>query len=164
LVTNSSWQSRNEDQKSYKQCTIQYIGIRLQPHIWVLLTLIKIIFLLKSVNRNNTILQTIVQVPFLILRLAGRVHISYDPCQNLYALVWHGSNKNSLCYYLVWHDSNNRSQLGMCIMEHLEVPDYSGTFILNPEYWILFWKNCGLVKRYALGYTFWHTPDRCSWQ
>jgi len=31
--------------------------------------------------------------------------------------------------------------LGMCIMEHLEVPEYSGIFISNPEYRILFQTN-----------------------
>jgi len=31
--------------------------------------------------------------------------------------------------------------LGMCIMEHLEVLEYSGIFISNPEYRILFRNN-----------------------
>ena len=38
-------------------------------------------------------------------------------------------------------------------MEHLEVPEYSGIFISNPEYRILFRNNFGLVKRYASVYT-----------
>jgi len=29
----------------------------------------------------------------------------------------------------------------MCITEHLEVPEYSGIFIANPEYQILFRNN-----------------------
>ena len=38
-------------------------------------------------------------------------------------------------------------QLGMCIMEHSEVPEYSGIFISNPEYQILFRNNLLGAKR-----------------
>jgi len=34
----------------------------------------------------------------------------------------------------------------MCIMEHLEVPKYSGIFISNPEYRILFQNNLLAAK------------------
>jgi len=47
----------------------------------------------------------------------------------------------------------------MCIMEHLEVLEYSGIFISNPVYRNLFRNNCERVKRYASVYTFRHTPD-----
>jgi len=34
----------------------------------------------------------------------------------------------------------------MCVIEHLEVLEYSGIFILNPEYRILFWNSLLAVK------------------
>jgi len=40
----------------------------------------------------------------------------------------------------------------MCIMEYLEISEYSGIFLSNPENRILFRNNCGLVKRYASVY------------
>jgi len=48
----------------------------------------------------------------------------------------------------------------MCIMEHLEVLEYSGIFTSNPEYLIQLWNDCGLVKRYASVDTFRHIPDQ----
>jgi len=40
-------------------------------------------------------------------------------------------------YTLTTCEINYFLQVGMCIMEHLEVLEYSGIFISNPEYQIL---------------------------
>jgi len=45
-------------------------------------------------------------------------------------------------------ESINLFQVGMCIMEHLEVPESSANFISNPEYRILFRNNL-LGAKYA---------------
>jgi len=51
------------------------------------------------------------------------------------------------------------SQIGMCIMEHLEVLEYAGIFISNPEYRILF-RNNSLGAKWADRAEVWNAEQR----